>query len=321
VSCMGCHDQGMRKAKDDIRAAVLADKSFPKDVRDAVEGLYPPQEKMDRIIEDDAKRFAEAMARAGLEPTLKLNGVEMINALSKRYEDDVDATAAAVEFGLTKDEFTKAAKDADKKFRPFLRRLEQGIVPRDQFEVAFRDLSRDLTEDEVVIIAGVDDRLLVTRPTPGADLSLISDRDDYRRGDTPVFTVVAARDCFLTLTDVDQKGEGTVLFPNRFQQNNRIRAGAVVQLPGDNASFQYRMKDRGFETVIAVCTETNTGIDGIQHDFSRSAFTSIPDYTGAVARSIVVEAARPSGPTPPIRPTSDPTIRQSYRAAIRVEVR
>jgi hypothetical protein len=321
VSCMGCHDQGMRKAKDDIRAAVLADKSFPKDVREAVEGLYPPQEKMDRIIEDDAKRFAEAMTRAGLEPTLKLNGVEMINALSKRYEDDVDAAAAAAEFGLTKDEFAKAAADADKKFRPFLRRLQQGIVPRDQFEVAFHDLSGQLTEDEVVIVVGVDDRLPVTRPAPGADLSLISDRDVYRRGDTPVFTVVAARDCFLTLTDVDQKGEGTVLFPNRFQQNNRIRAGAAVQLPGDNASFQYRMKDRGFETVIAVCTETNTGVDGIQHDFSRSAFTSIPDYTGAVARSIVVEAARPSGPTSPIRPATDPMLRQSYRAAIRVEVR
>src|SRR5262249_55946360 len=119
------------------------------------------------------KRFSDAMTRAGLEPTLKLNGVEMINALSKRYEDDVDAAAAGTEFGLSKDQFAKAAADADKKFRPFLRRLAQGIVPRDQFEVAFRDLSHELTEDEVVVIAGVDDRLLAPRPAPGADLSVI----------------------------------------------------------------------------------------------------------------------------------------------------
>jgi hypothetical protein len=323
VSCMGCHDQGMRKAKDDVRDSVLVGKSFPKDVREAVEGLYPPHDKMDRVIEDDAKRFADAMSRAGLEPTLKLNGVEMINALSKRYEDDVDAALAATEFGLTKEEFSKAAADADKKFRPFLRRLEQGIVPRDQFEVAFRDLSEELTDDGVVVIAGVPDRLPMSRPMPSAELALFSDRDIYRRGDAPVFSVVAARDCFLTLTDVDQKGVGTVLFPNRFQQNNLIRAGVEVELPGDNASFKYRMKDRGLETVIAVCTERNTDVDGIKHDFSRAAFTSVENYTNSVARSIVVEAAGPTGPSAPLpRHGADPTIlRDSYRAAIRVEVR
>jgi len=320
VSCMGCHDQGMRKAKDDIRDSVLAGKSFPKGVREAVEGLYPPHDRMDRLIDDDAKRFGDAMRRAGLEPTLKLNGVEMINALSKRYEDDVDEKLAATEFGLTKEEFTKAAADADKKFRPFLRRLAQGIVPRDQFEIAFRDLSEELTDDEAVVLAGVDDRLLASRPAGAAGLSLFSDRDLYRQGDAPIFSVVATRDCFLTLTDVDQKGEGTVLFPNRFQQNNLIRAGAEVQLPGNNSSFQYRMKDKGFETVVAVCTERDISIDGIRHDFSRSAFTAVEDYTNSVARSIVVEAARPGAPLP-MRPEAGASARNSYRAAIRIEVR
>src|SRR5262249_41015003 len=121
VSCMGCHDQGMRKAKDDIRENVLAaGKTIPKEVPYAQAALYPTHEKMGRLIEDDAKRFADSMTRAGLDPTLKLNGVEMINALSKRYEDDVDAKLAATEFGLTSDEFAKASADADKKFRPFL---------------------------------------------------------------------------------------------------------------------------------------------------------------------------------------------------------
>ena len=322
VSCMGCHDQGMRKAKDDVRDSVLAGKSFPKDVREAVAGLYPPHETMDRLIEDDAKRFADAMVRAGLDPTLKLNGIEMINALSKRYEDDVDGKIAATEFGLTKEAFAKASAEADKKFKPFLRRLEQGIVPRDQFEVVFRNLSEELTDDEIVEIAGVPDRPVAVRPTPVADLALFSDRDSYRQGDTPIFSVIAPRDCFLTLTDVDQRGVGTVLFPNRFQQDNRIRAGVAVQLPGDSASFKYRMKDRGIETVIAVCTERDNGVDGIRHDFSRSAFTEVENYTNAVARSIAVEAAGPGGSMPiPPRPIADPSARTSYRTAIRVEVR
>jgi hypothetical protein len=317
VSCMGCHDQGMRKAKDDIRDSVLAGKNFPREVRDAVEALYPPHDKMDRVIEDDGRRFTDAMVRAGLDPTLKLNGVEMINALSKRYEDDVDAKLAAVELGMTKEQFTKAGADVDRRFRSFLRRLDQGVLPRDQFETVFRDLSSELTDDVVVAVASPDVRPFTPHPIATADFFLTSDRDIYRQGDAPLFTVAAPRDCFLTLTDVDQKGFGTVLFPNRFQQDNFIRAGTPVQLPGPNAPFQYRMKDRGIETVIAACSERDRDIDGISHDFSRSAFTSVDNYTRSVSRSIVVEPnTHLSAPRP-----ADPTARERYHAAIRLEVR
>ena len=73
--------------------------------------------------------------RAGLDPTLKLNGIEMTNALSKRYEDDMDARLAAADLGLTKDQYEHAVDDADKKFRPLLRRLQQATVPFDQLRV------------------------------------------------------------------------------------------------------------------------------------------------------------------------------------------
>jgi hypothetical protein len=296
ISCMGCHDQGMRKAKDELRDMVMPSRSFPREVRDAVEAMYPPHDKMDRIIEDDLKRFAEAMARAGLDPTLKLNGVEMINALAKRYEDDIDQRLAAANLGLTKEEYAQAAADADRKFRPFLRRLEQGTVPFDQFEHAYRDLANDMTDDVIVEVGSGNKaqalKKLVDDAAKGAisspDLSLTSDKDVYQVGDTPVFTVVSSRDCTLTLTDVDDKGEGTVLFPNKFQQNNFIKAKQTVVLPGANAGFQYRMKDKGTETVIAVCTEGGGEADGIKHDFSRSAFTTIPNYTGTVTRAIAV---------------------------------
>jgi hypothetical protein len=295
ISCMGCHDQGMRKAKDEIRALVLAGRTFDRETRDAVEAMYPPHERMDRMIDDDAKRFADAVARAGLDPTLKLNGVEMINALAKRYEDDIDAQLAAASFGLTKTDFAQAAADAGRKFRPLLRRLEQGTVPFDQFETAYRDLAVDLTDNVLVDVGRgakqeeikqkVEEAKKVAAKTP--DLSLISDKSEYKQGDSPVFTIVASKDCTLTLTDVDEKGEGTVLFPNKFQQNNKIKAGQTVTLPGPDAGFVYRMKDKGVETVIAVCAE-NGEADGIKHDFTRSAFTTVPNYTGSVTRAIAV---------------------------------
>lgn len=334
ISCMGCHDQGMRKAKDEVRELVLKGRTFPKDVRDAVEGLYPPHDKMDALIEDDAKRFADAMKRAGLDSTLKLNGIEMINALAKRYEDDLDLTLAASELGLKKSEFNEGVADVDQKFRPLVRRLAQGAVPRDQFEAAFREIAPDLTDLKVVAVRNARQPEQVTKPiiVNRDDLSLTSDQDSYRLGDTPVFTIVSPRDCFLTLTDIDERGEGTVLLPNTFQRDNFIKAGVPIRFPGAGAPFQFRMKDKGIETVTAVCATQASGGDRIQHDFQKNQFTPVPNYTSALARSIAVEAVRPGTPSVAGTTNAGATAvsgrepppagsRQSLRAAIRLQVR
>jgi hypothetical protein len=164
---------------------------------------------------------------------------------------------------------------------------------------------------------------------------LTSDRDSYKVGDTPVFTVIAPTECFLTLTNVDEKGEGTVLFPNKFVQNNKIKGKVEVQFPGEKAGFTYRLKDPGVETVIAVCSDKGGEVDGIKHNFTRSALTVVPNYTDSVARSvanqpvkraIVVEgdlAAKP-GAKPGAKPAPAPKAEAapvSLRNAIKIEVR
>lgn len=360
ISCMGCHDQGMRKAKDDVRDVVMKGRAFSRDTRETVESLYPPSDKMDNIIANDGRKFTNAMQAAGLEPTLKLNGVEMINALAKRYEDDLDATLAAAELGMTKKDFLNAAADADKRFRPVVRRLEQGVVPRDQFEGMFRELAEDVTDEERVghgigknkkhphanrpTVAKqpekaepnpyFKEKIEAARPKRIADLALTSDRDRYAHGDTPVFTVVSPTDCFLTVTSVDAKGEGTVLIPNRFYSDNRIKANTAFDFPGPQTgtAFKFRLMDRGFETVTAVCSGKRE-VDGIRHDFTRSALTSVPNYSDQLARSVAVRkraiTVEPGGPGPaPVAqphnsPAKTPVLppRDSSRSAIKIEVR
>jgi hypothetical protein len=325
ISCMGCHDQGMRKAKDEIRDSVVKGKVFSLEVRNAVEQLYPAHDKMDQIIADDAKRFADAMARAGLDPTLKLNGIEMISALAQRYDEDVDIKLAANELGMSKDEFARVSFDADKKLRLIIRRLEQGLVPRDQFEVTFAALSQELGDEKLVKVAAVPaaGAPLPTAPKSPAgkvDLALTSDKDLYKTGDTPIFTVVSARDCFLTLSNVDDKGVGTVLFPNALQRENRIKANVEFQLPAADSKFQYRVKDQRFETVIAVCTPSNQAVDGIKHDFTRSTLTEVGEYTRSVARAIQIEPKAPgAAPRPPLKaPNAE---REISRTAIVIAVK
>jgi hypothetical protein len=323
ISCMGCHDQGMRKAKDEIRDGVLKGRVFSVEVRNAVEQLYPPHDKMDQIIADDAKRFADATVRAGLEPTLKLNGIEMISALAQRYDEDVDIKLAANELGMSKDEFARVSFDADKKLRLIIRRLEQGLVPRDQFEVTFVALSQELGDEKLVKVAAAPAGTPVPatpKPAGKTDLALTSDKDVYKTGDTPVFTVVSTRDCFLTLSNVDDKGVGTVLFPNALQRENRIKANVEFQLPAADSKFQYRVKDQRFETVIAVCTPGNQAVDGIKHDFTRSTLTEVGEYTRSVARAIQIEPkAQGAASRPPLKAAN--AEREISRTAIVIAVK
>ena len=333
VSCMGCHDQGIRKAKDEVRQIVLSGKSFNKQTREAVEALYIPTEKMDAILEADTKRFQDAMHRAGLEPSLKLNGVEMINALAKRYEDDVDLTLAAAEFGFQKQDFKEASDDADRKFRPLIRRLEQGSIPRDQFENNYRELALGITDQEEVKVAGGQGgaKAGAAKPDSNEALSLTSDKDVYKLGDTPIFTVLAKKSCFLTLTNLDDKGVATVLLPNKFQPDNKVKAGQEIQFPGPKAPFQFRMKDKGFEQVIATCSD-DKDVDGIKHDFARSTLTTVPNYTRSVARAIAidtkgkraiaVEGKKEGELTTPQNAKAVPAGKRDVsRAAIKVEVK
>jgi hypothetical protein len=336
LSCMGCHDQGMRKAKDEVRDLVLAGRSFDKKTREAVEAMYIPSERMDQILESDTKRFQDAMYRAGLEPALKLNGVEMITALAKRYEDDLDLTLAAAEFGFSKEDFEEAAEDADRRFRPLIRRLQQGAIPRDQFENNYRELALAITDQEEVKVAGGGDisAAKVARPVSNEGLSLTSDKDVYQVGDTPVFTVLAKRSCFLTLVNLDDKGTATVLLPNKFQPDNAVKAGQEIQFPAPKAPFVFKMQDKGFEQVIATCSESKD-VDGIRNDFNKAPLTTVKNFTGSVARSVaddtkkkgtraiaIIGTKKQGEPTTPQNAKAVPADKRDvFRAAIKVEVK
>ena len=97
------------------------------------------------------------MFRAGLDPNLNYNGIEMITALSQRYEQDVDLTMAAAELGMTKDEFQQATSGGFKpELIPTIRRLQQNSIPRDQFEVKYRELAELGNEEPIDEGAGCD---------------------------------------------------------------------------------------------------------------------------------------------------------------------
>jgi len=256
----------------------------------------------------------------------------MISALANRYEADVDINLAAAEFGFDKKSFENASDDAEKKFRPLIRRLQQGTIPRDQFENNYRELALAITDLNALDIPGGNSpgaSPAVAKPNSNEALSLVSDKDVYKLGDTPVFTVIAKKNCFLTLVNLDDKGTATVLLPNKFQQDNKVKAGQEVQFPAKNSPFIFRMQDKGFEQVIATCSESSD-VDGIKNNFQKEALTTVPNFTRNVGqavnkapakRAIAVLKKEGEATTPQNAQPVAADKRDVARAAIKVEVK
>lgn len=299
ISCFGCHNQGIRQASDDIRKHVLHDKSFPMGVRRKVEALYAPPAEMKELLAADAARFRKAMLSAGLDPDLdsQTEGVESINFLSRAYEKSVDLRIAAAEYGLAADVLAEGLAKAGGEAGRIKRRLEQGVLPREILEVEFGDLVAKVSTSKPIEIASLTPTAVARIRDDNEevfddfDLALTSDKSTYRVNDLPVFSIRSGKDCHLTLINVEADGNGTVIFPNQFQQDNFLPARTEVKFPGDGAPFQFRLKDPGTETVIAICNAGGVKADGIEHDFKTRQFTPLGNYRDFLTRQIVVEGA------------------------------
>lgn len=306
ISCMGCHNQGMRNVKDEVGIQASANKSFPVKVRQTIKALYPSAEEMDGIIDADRKRFTDAMIKAGLDPQLNLNGVEMITALSARYEWDLNLAQAAAEFGVPPEEFKTALAESGGMGKPIALRLDQGIVPRDQFEPIYSQVVEKIIDAEFMppkqamgvaeiktYVAPVEPNGEVIRkivPVASDDLqiSLYADKSVYMINDKPVFTVRSDRDCYLTLVNIDRTGVGTVIFPNKFQQDNKIAGNTDFVFPAADAKFDFKFTELGKESVIAICDTTGKAI-AIEHAYADSAFTPLGESKAALRKIEVAE--------------------------------
>lgn len=306
ISCMGCHNQGMRNVTDEVGAQAAANKAFPVKTREEIKALYPPSSEMDAVIEADRKRFTDAMVKARLDPQLTLNGVEMVTALSARYEWDVNLIQAAAEFGISADEMKDAMTASGGMGKSIALRLDQGIVPRDQFEPVYGQFVERIIDAEFIPakqVIGVAElktyvapveangeviRKIVPVASEDLKLSLYADKSSYMVNDKPVFTVMSDRDCYLTLVNIDGAGVGTVIFPNKFQQDNKIAGGKDFSFPAADSSFDFKFTEVGKESVIAVCDVTGKTI-AIEHAYAENAFTPLGETRSALRKIEVTE--------------------------------
>ncbi|MGE0255650.1 MAG: DUF4384 domain-containing protein [Alphaproteobacteria bacterium] len=100
----------------------------------------------------------------------------------------------------------------------------------------------------------------LAQPQSGFKLQLVLQSAQYKVGEAMAMTVTAEKDCRLTLISVDEAGGATVLFPNKLQEDNMLRAGRTRFLPGNDANVEYQVAGAtGTQTMVALCTEDQPG--------------------------------------------------------------
>ena len=147
----------------------------------------------------------------------------------------------------------------------------------------------------------------------------------------PWACVRASTACHLTLLTLDSKGRATVLYPNEFDADPTLEAGREVRLPSEKAPYQFRLREKGTETLIGICTPGAKTTDGIRHDYEKQRFTELGDYRAFLNRSWGSRDGSDGKPVPRSRgarkpgegtETASPAVKHEpqLRAAIRIKI-
>ena len=137
ISCIGCHTEGMKTFEDEVRSVIESDPSPPYNKAHALR-LYVEKSEMDALVEEDTKRYLEALEATGG----TFGGVEPVSRFHEAFHGPVDAAYAAAVVGLQNETFLQRVRENSGLQNVGLLALarENGRVQRDTWTSSFRDV-------------------------------------------------------------------------------------------------------------------------------------------------------------------------------------
>ena len=290
-SCFSCHGAVPlalpRGRADDLRIRIAAEPSLTKEARDRALALHSEATDLQRRIDEDRARYLRVATAAGIEPQRLVEGLELLPALIARYGRDVTAMELADIVDVEPKQLLEFGRSGSAALAEVLGRIAFGPLPRSEVDAILPELAarRGLRTAVVPTAPAIDGATGVDLDGRRARLVLKVQRLAFQTGDLLTVTARSNANCYLTVVTVDARGRGTVLFPNEFEPNNFIEAGREIHVPGEKAPYQFRLRDKGQETLIGVCAATSKSVDGIHHDFEKQRFTELGDYRAFLNRN------------------------------------
>jgi WD40 repeat protein/mono/diheme cytochrome c family protein len=142
VSCMSCHVTGILPKADQVLDHLTKNpKAFTRAEADVIKALYPGKESVLKLMEDDAKRYAEVVAKTGA----RVSKFEAVSTITLKYEADLDLDIAAAEVGMLPAQLRDRIDHSETLRKHFgALRTSGGTVSRQIWLQAFGDATREL---------------------------------------------------------------------------------------------------------------------------------------------------------------------------------
>jgi tetratricopeptide (TPR) repeat protein/mono/diheme cytochrome c family protein len=142
ISCMSCHARGMIFKDDQVRPHVMENPAaFTREERDTILALYPPRETMTALLEKDARRFQDAVARTGA----PLSASEPVVALALHFEAEMSLPLVAAEAGVTPNDLLRALEHSPRLAKHLgVLRVPGSTIQRQVFAGLFAETARVL---------------------------------------------------------------------------------------------------------------------------------------------------------------------------------
>jgi hypothetical protein len=169
---------------------------------------------------------------------------------------------------------------------------DAGLVLKDiGMELAQQDTK---TWAETTISFDITEGKPVSSPVSSSEkpmtLKLSSEKKVYSPGEKIVFNFQADRDCNLTLIDIGSSGKVHVIFPNKYQTDNAIKANTEYEIPGGSKpEFVYKiLSPAGEDTIKAICTTKSASALSTAVSYDKEEFPLI-GARDEVLRDIAVQ--------------------------------
>jgi TPR repeat protein len=129
-------------------------------------------------------------------------------------------------------------------------------------------------------------------PRSDIDVTAWTDHEDghYNIGDTVALFVRASRDAYITVLDVGTSGKVHIIFPNRYQDDNRVPAMDTIRIPGEDSRFRIRVGGpTGREVIKVFATREPLTYFAAQRLVREGAYYTVPGESKSIARDLSVE--------------------------------
>lgn len=278
ISCMACHDQGMKytldKPMDQFRDEVgdIALKAgLDRSEAQVVKKLYVSQEKLHTVVKIDEERFKKALAQAM--PGYN-QPIDPVIRLYNRFKSDVRIETLPAEFGEEDSRFLDKLKDSgNADLESIAAQFESGMsFPRaswlDQFQIIARALNQEQLDYQPLAYTeftsgaakagGNEGRVALSE---GGRLTVSTNKASYQKGELMTVRVKTTESVYLRLYHLSAEKNLTQIFPNNARTDNFIKGGETIELgvqkEGSLAvgEFRFRMQEPfGTEIILAVAS-------------------------------------------------------------------